>query len=71
MSKVRCGLPFFQVGSMSMSSAAHVAGMLLPYFVTILMYLKISVVNGNGAVLEDNLAMARQWCGQPQPSCRS
>lgn len=44
-----------------MGSAAQVAGLPLPRFLEILSSLKIPVVEGDAAYLEDDLADARRW----------
>ena len=44
-----------------MASAARVAGLALPRFLEILSSLKIPVVEGDAADLQDGLANARRW----------
>jgi predicted HTH domain antitoxin len=63
---VRSGLALslFQSGSLSVSSAAQVAGLPLPRFLEILSSLKIPVVQGSDAELQDELTQARRWLGQ-------
>lgn len=60
---VRSGLALslFQSGSLSVSSAAQVAGLPLPRFLEILSSLRIPVAHGSAAELEDELAQARRW----------
>ena len=63
---VRSGLALslFRSGSISVGSAAQIAGLPLPRFLEILSSLKIPVVEGTAAELEDELAQARRWLGQ-------
>lgn len=63
---VRSGLALslFRTGSISVGSAAQIAGLPLPRFLEILSSLKIPVVEGTAAELEDELAQARCWLGQ-------
>ena len=63
---VRSGLArsLLQSGSLSVSSAAQVAGLPLPRFLEILSSLRIPVVQGSAAELEDELAQARRWLGR-------
>lgn len=65
---VRSGLALalFRSGSISVGSAAQVAGLPLPRFLEILSSLKIPVVEGQACDLADDLAVARRWLG-PQP----
>jgi predicted HTH domain antitoxin len=60
---VRSGLALslFQAGSISVGSAAQIAGLPLPRFLEILASLKIPAVDGSAAELEDDLAQARRW----------
>jgi predicted HTH domain antitoxin len=64
---VRSGLALslFQAGSLSVGSAARVAGLPLPRFLEILSSLKIPVAQGSAAELEDELTQARRWLGKP------
>ena len=48
----------------SVGSAAQIAGLPLPRFLEILSSLKIPVVEGTAAELEDELAQAHSWLGQ-------
>lgn len=63
---VRSGLArsLFQSGSLSVSSAAQVAGLPLPRFLEILSSLRTPVVQGSAAELVDELAQARRWLGR-------
>ena len=63
---VRSGLALslFRSGSISVGSAAQIAGLPLPRFLEILSSLKIPVVEGTAAELEDELAQARSWLAQ-------
>ena len=63
---VRSGLALslFRTGSISVGSAAQIAGLPLPRFLEILSSLKIPVVEGTAAELEDELAQARSWLAQ-------
>ena len=63
---VRSGLALslFRSGSISVGSAAQIAGLPLPRFLEILSSLKIPLVKGTSAELEDELAQARRWLGQ-------
>lgn len=63
---VRSGLALslFRSGSISVGSAAQIAGLPLPRFLEILSSLKTPVVEGTAAELEDELAQARRWLGQ-------
>lgn len=65
---VRSGLALslFQAGSLSLASAAQVAGLPLPRFLEILSSLKIPVAEGSAAELQNDLAMARRWLKQPR-----
>ena len=54
-------LSLFLAGSISVASAAQVAGLHLPRCLEILSSLKIPVVEGYAAVLQDDLANARRW----------
>ncbi len=58
---VRSGLALslFRSGSISVASAALVAGLPLPRFLEILSSLKIPVVEGGSAELQEDLANAR------------
>ena len=60
---VRSGLALslFRAGSISVASAAQVAGLPLPRFLEILCSLKIPVVVGDAADLQEDLANARRW----------
>ena len=60
---VRSGLALslFRAGSISAASAAQVAGLPLPRFLEILSSLKIPVVEGDAADLQEDLANARRW----------
>ena len=60
---VRSGLALslFRSGSISVASAAQVAGLPLPRFLEILSSLKIPVVEGGSAELQEDLAHARLW----------
>ncbi len=62
---VRSGLAIslFRGGSLSVGSAAQVAGLPLPRFLEILSSLKIPVASGNAIELQDDLAVARHWHG--------
>ncbi|MEA5415866.1 UPF0175 family protein [Synechococcus sp. BA-132 BA5] len=59
---VRSGLALsvLRGGSISVGSAAQVTGLPLPRFLKILSSLKISVVEGDAADLQDDLATARR-----------
>ncbi|MFZ4803224.1 MAG: UPF0175 family protein [Synechococcus lacustris] len=63
---VRSGLALslFRSGSISVGSAAQIAGLPLPRFMEILSSLKIPVVEGDQAELDDDLALARRWLGE-------
>ena len=63
---VRSGLALslFQAGSLSVGSAARIAGMPLPRFLEILASLRIPVADASDADLDDELAQARRWLGQ-------
>lgn len=63
---VRSGLALslFRSGSISVGSAAQIAGLPLPRFLEILSSLQIPVVEGTAAELDDELAQARRWLGQ-------
>jgi predicted HTH domain antitoxin len=65
---VRSGLALslFRAGSISVASAAQVAGLPLPRFLEILSSLKIPVVEGDAADLQEDLANARRWLN-PSP----
>ena len=54
-------LSLFRAGSISVASAAQVAGLPLPRFLEILSSLKIPVVEGESAELQEDLANARLW----------
>jgi predicted HTH domain antitoxin len=54
-------LSLFRAGSISLASAAQVAGLPLPRFLQILSSLKIPVVEGDAADLLEDLAYARRW----------
>jgi antitoxin (DNA-binding transcriptional repressor) of toxin-antitoxin stability system len=60
---VRSGLALslFRAGSISVASAAQVAGLPLPRFLEILSSLQIPVVEGDAAELQEDLANARLW----------
>ena len=60
---VRSGLALslFRSGSISVASAARVADLPLPRFLEIIAALKIPVVEGETADLQDDLAAARRW----------
>ena len=65
---VRSGLALslFQAGSLSVGSAARIAGMPLPRFLEILASLRIPVPDASDADLDDELAQARRCrLGQP------
>jgi len=61
--QLRTGLALylFRAGSISVASAAQVAGLPLPRFLEILSSLKIPVVEGDAADLQNDLANARRW----------
>ena len=63
---VRSGLALslFQAGSLSVGSAARIAGMSLPRFLELLASLRIPVADASDADLDDELAQARRWFGQ-------
>jgi predicted HTH domain antitoxin len=63
---VRSGLALsvFQAGSISVGSAARIAGLPLPHFLEILASLKIPAVDGSASELEGDLAQARRWMAQ-------
>jgi predicted HTH domain antitoxin len=63
---VRSGLALslFQAGSLSVGSAARIAGMPLPRFLKILASLRIPVADASDADLNDELEQARRWLGQ-------
>ena len=58
-------LSLFRAGSISVASAAQVAGLPLPRFLEILSSLKIPVVEGDAADLQEDLANARRWLNSP------
>lgn len=60
---IRSGLAFFLVsaGSTSVASSEQLAGLLMPRFREILCPLKIHVVEGDAADLQEDLANARRW----------
>ncbi|MBM5785559.1 MAG: hypothetical protein FJ076_12220, partial [Cyanobacteria bacterium K_DeepCast_35m_m1_288] len=57
-------LSLFQAGSLSVGSAARIAGMPLPRFLEILASLRIPVADASDADLDDELAQAR-WGHSP------
>lgn len=59
-------LSLFRAGSISVASAAQVAGLPLPRFLEILSSLKIPVVEGDAVDLQEDLANARRWLN-PSP----
>ncbi len=63
---VRSGLALslFQAGTISVASAAQIAGLPLTRFLEILASLRIPVVDGTAADLGDELSQARRWLGQ-------
>jgi len=63
---VRSGLALslFQAGSVSVGSAASIAGLPLTRFLEILASLRIPVTDTTPAELDDDLAQARRWLGQ-------
>jgi predicted HTH domain antitoxin len=63
---VRSGLALslFRDGSISVGSAAQIAGLPLPRFLEILASLKIPVVDLDPSELNDELTQARRWLGQ-------
>lgn len=63
---VRSGLALslFRTGSLSVASAARLAGLPLPRFLEILASLQIPVAEGSDAELQSDLAMARRWLRQ-------
>lgn len=63
---VRSGLALslFQAGSISVASAAQIAGLPLSRFLEVLASLRIPVVDGTAADLGDDLNQARRWLGQ-------
>lgn len=54
-------LSLFRAGFISVASAAQVAGLALPRFLEILSSLKIPVVEGAAADLQEDLANVRRW----------
>ena len=56
--------PLFQARSLSVGSAARIAGLPLPRFLEILASLRIPVADTSAAELNDELAQARRWLGQ-------
>jgi predicted HTH domain antitoxin len=63
---VRSGLALslFRSGSISVGSAAQIAGLPLPRFLEILSSLKIPVVEAEQRELDADLAAARRWFGE-------
>jgi predicted HTH domain antitoxin len=63
---LRSGLALllFQAGSLSVGSAARIAGMSLPRFLEILASLRIPVADASDTDLDDELAQAHRWLGQ-------
>lgn len=57
-------VPLFQAGSLSVGSAARIAGLPLPRFLEILASLRIPVADTSAAEMNDELAQARRWLGQ-------
>lgn len=62
---VRSGLAIalFRSGSISVGSAARMAGLPLPRFLDVLSSLSIPVVDGDTSELQHDLSVARSWLG--------
>jgi len=62
---VRSGLALslFRSGSISLGSAAQIAGLPLPRLMAILSSLKIPLVEGDQDDLDQDLKLARRWLG--------
>jgi predicted HTH domain antitoxin len=60
---VRSGLALslFRSGSISLGSAAQIAGLPLPRFMEILSSLKIPLVDADHSELDEDLKLARRW----------
>ncbi len=65
-SVVRSGLvlSLFQDGSLSVGSAARIAGIPLPRFLEILALLQIPLADASDVDMDDELVQARRWLGQ-------